>query len=76
MAKKSKLEPICWTDAVLTMLANGWRLSEIARHVGLSRSAMCDIAKGRHSEPKGFAAVLLYAARNDPPPSRRNRRAS
>lgn len=50
-----------WASMIQELRALGLRSREIAEEVGLSPTALSDIASGRTTEPRGMAAVKLYA---------------
>lgn len=56
-----------WQTKILLLLANGWKMREIAKHIGLTTQSLFDLKRGRTIEPKGIAAVKLYNMRVTPP---------
>lgn len=51
---------ITWKELIARLEARGWTASELARRIGKSPAAICDIKKDRTAEPKGMAAVILH----------------
>jgi hypothetical protein len=49
-----------WADKIAALENAGWTLTRIARSIGLSVQAACDIKQGRVIEPRGMAAVRLH----------------
>ncbi|WP_287995533.1 hypothetical protein [Acidiphilium sp.] len=56
-----------WQTKILLLLANGWKMREIAAHIGLTTQSLFDLRRGRTIEPKGMAAVLLHNMMVGPP---------
>lgn len=50
-----------WAQRIADLEASGWSLSAIGLHIGLSPQSLSDIKQGRSKEPRGMAAVRLYA---------------
>jgi transcriptional regulator with XRE-family HTH domain len=49
-----------WTTLIQDLRAAGMTLSEIGAEIGLSTSAIGDLATGRTASPRGTAALKLH----------------
>lgn len=52
---------ITWQQLIQDLRDSGMPMCVIARRCDLSPQAVTDIGSGRTAEPKGFAAVKMYA---------------
>jgi hypothetical protein len=52
---------ISWRDRINELRGLPMTYREIADQVGVSPQTLCDIARGRHSAPRGDAALRLDA---------------
>ena len=60
--KGSNWPPTDWAAMIRQMQGQGMSLRAIAVRLGISKSAVGDLATGKSSEPAGWAAVRLYKA--------------
>lgn len=49
-----------WAIRITELEAAGWTLTDLAKEVGLSTSAVSDLKRGASKSPRGMAAVRLH----------------
>ena len=63
-----------WSTRIRQLNADGWTYQQIGDFIGLSKSAIGDLATGRKTQPRGDAALKLDALHlqycGDPKPKR------